>query len=176
MMGHEDAARSGVVTRDGDGRTRFGICERFHKDLPEEFWIEPAAAAMSRASVIYRDQYWSALRLGDIIDQAVASKIFDMAVPMGCKEAAILAQRAANGLLLGSTKAPAIDGVVGNKTIAALNACPPANVVETLCNLSKIYFCEVAEKNPAKERDLHGWLIRAAAVPAHGSLATGATA
>jgi lysozyme family protein len=179
MMGHEDAARSGIVTHDGDGRTRFGICEKFHHDLPEEFWTASPLNAFSEAENIYKDEYWDVLDLDEIVDQAVASKIFDMSVVMGCKEAAILAQRAANGLLLGSSKAPAIDGKIGPHTTAALNSCPPQNLVEALCNLSKIFFCEDAAKHPEKQDDLHGWLNRAAAIPPHMSappLAMGADA
>jgi lysozyme family protein len=171
MLSHEDAARSGVVTRDEDGRTRFGICEKFHPELNENFWTGVTTYALSWAEMIYRSDYWSALRLGEIVDQAVASKLFDMCVPMGRKEAVTLGQRAANGLLLGSSRAPAIDGRIGPQTIAALNACPPSNLVEALCNLSKIFFCEVAANNPAKEKDLKGWLKRAAAVPPHATAA-----
>ena len=95
LMSHEDAPRSGLVTRDGDGRTRFGICARFHQDLPSEFWAAPPLDALQIAEGIYRDEYWDALSLDEIIDQAVASKLFDMCVPMGRKEAVLLAQRAA---------------------------------------------------------------------------------
>jgi lysozyme family protein len=177
-MGHEDAKRSGIVTHDGDGRTRFGICEKSYPDMPEEFWTEPPLLAILKAEGIYSDRYFHALRLDEIVDQAVASKIFDLAVVMGCKEAVVLAQRAANGLLLGSSKAPAIDGRIGPQTIAALNACPPQSVVESLCNLSKIVFCEDAAKHPEKEKDLHGWLNRAASIPPHAAppLAQGASA
>jgi lysozyme family protein len=171
MMSHEDAALSGVVTHDEDGRTRFGIAEKFHPDLPEEFWTGPADAAMNYCRYAYKMDYWTPLRLDEIVDQAVASKLFDMCVPMGRKEAATLAQRAANGLLLGSSKAPAIDGRIGPLTIAALNSCPPSHLVEALCNLSKSFFCEVAAKRPEKQKDLKGWLVRAAAVPPHAPLA-----
>lgn len=173
MLSHEDAAQSGIVTKDGDGRTRFGVCERFHSTLPEYFWNGPADRAYSMASVIYERDYWEPMLLDQVLDQAVASKLFDMCVPMGRKEATTLSQRAANGLLLGSSKAPAIDGTMGYKTIAAINACPPQDMVEALCNLSKSFFCQVADKNPDKQKDLKGWLVRAAAVPAH---AIGATA
>ena len=180
-MGHEDAARSGIVTHDADGRTRFGICEKFHPDLPEDFWTKPPLNALLDAEHIFEGKYWGTLDLDEIVDQAVASKIFDLAIVMGCKEAAVLAQRAANGLLLGSSKAPAIDGRIGPQTIAALNSCPPQNIVEALCNLSKIVFCEDAAKHPDKQGDLKGWLKRAAAVPPHAApdappLAQGASA
>jgi lysozyme family protein len=167
MLSHEDAARSGIVTHDENGRTRFGICEQFHPDLPEDFWTCPPLHALVQAECVYKDEYWDTLDLDQVVDQAVASKLFDMCVPMGRKQAVTLAQRAANGLLLGSSRAPAIDGRIGPQTIAALNSCPPSNLVESLCNLSKIFFCEVAAKNPAKEKDLKGWLKRAAAVPPH---------
>ena len=39
---HEDATQSGKVTMDAGGRTRFGIAEKFHPDLPEEFFTGPA--------------------------------------------------------------------------------------------------------------------------------------
>lgn len=178
-MDHEDATREGKVTRDEDGRTRFGICERFFPHLDETFWTGPASEALVTAQAIYQRYYWSPLLLWEIVDQAVASKIYDMGVVMGHKEAVTLAQRAANGLLLGSSKAPAIDGAIGPHTIAAINACPPQNIVEALCNLSKIFFCDDAAKHPEKQDDLHGWLRRAAAIPPHMSappLAQGANA
>jgi|GEM_PF-1232431 len=166
-MDHEDAARSGVVTRDGDGRTRFGVCERFHKNLPEEFWNGPATEEMATAARIFEQLYWNRILGNMIVDQAVASKFFDMSIVMGVPEATTLAQRAANGLLLGSSRAPAIDGFVGDKTISAINACPPDNLVEALCNLSKIFFAEDAAKHPEKQKDLAGWMRRAESVPPH---------
>ncbi|HKV94903.1 MAG TPA: putative peptidoglycan-binding domain-containing protein [Candidatus Angelobacter sp.] len=165
MMSHEDAARSGKVTHDEDGRTRFGIAEKFHPELPELFWTCDNDKALAWAGTIYRTAYWASLQLGYVVDQAVASKLFDMCVPMGRKEAALLVQRAANGLLMGSSKAPAIDGVIGPQTIAAINACPPQSLVEALCNLSRIFFSDVAAKKPEKQKDLVGWLRRAASVP-----------
>lgn len=175
MLSHEDAARPGAiawgkVTADENGRTRFGICEEFHPHLQDSFWTGPADAALVQAEFIYRIKYWDPLLLFLIVDQAVASKLFDMEIVMGFKEAVTLAQRAANGLLLGSGKAPAIDGRIGPQTIAALNSCPPSNLVEALCNLSRIFFSEVAARNPAKQKDLKGWLNRAAAVPPHAPL------
>jgi lysozyme family protein len=178
MLPHEDAARSGKVMHDGDGKTRFGICSKFHRDLPEAFWSCDRDRALVWAQAIYRVEYWSAMRLGEIVDQAVASKLFDMCVPMGAKEATLCAQRAANALLLGSRKAPAIDGRMGSQTIEAINACPPDAIIEALCNLSKRFFTQVVEKNPAKAGDLKGWLRRAMDVPpsAAAKAATGAGA
>jgi lysozyme family protein len=179
MIEHEEAHRGdpGKITRDGDGRTRFGICEKFHPEIPEAFWSTSDSEALNIAETIYQHTYWGGLRLGEIVYQDVASKFFDMSVVMGLHESTVLAQRAANGLLLGSTKAPSIDGKMGDHTIAALNACPPQNTVESLCNLSRIFFYEDAEKHPEKQGALHGWLVRAAAVPpSAATLSAGASA
>ena len=46
VLQHEDAARAGKVTVDAGGRTRFGIAEKFHRDLPEEFFSGPAEDAL----------------------------------------------------------------------------------------------------------------------------------
>jgi lysozyme family protein len=167
MMDHEDATRSGVVTHDEDGRTRFGICERFHAYMTEEFWNGPATEEMAVAARVYEQLYWNRIYGSIVVDQAVASKFFDMSVNMGVTQATLLAQRAANGLLMGSSKAPVIDGIVGDKTISSLNTCPPDCLVETLCNLSKIFFAEDAAKHPEKQKNLAGWMRRAGSVPPH---------
>jgi lysozyme family protein len=54
---------------------------------------------------------------------------------------------------------------MGSRTLGALNACPAAALMETLCNLSTIFYSELAAKRPADKRNLEGWLKRAAAVP-----------
>src|ERR1044071_8189094 len=77
---HEDATRSGKVTVDAGGRTRFGIAEKFHPDLPDEFFTGPAEDALAEAETIEEHEYWDALRLDEVEDQNVANKLFDMGV------------------------------------------------------------------------------------------------
>src|ERR1700757_2466650 len=107
---HEDSTRSGKVTVDSGGRTRFGIAEKFHPDLPEEFFTEPAEDALAEAEKIEEREYWDAMRLAEVENQNVANKLFDMAVNMGVRQAAIYAQRAANAVSDGRV---AEDGVIG---------------------------------------------------------------
>ena len=57
---HEDSTRSGKVTVDAGGRTRFGIAEKFHPDLPEEFFTGPAEDALAEAEKIEEREYWDA--------------------------------------------------------------------------------------------------------------------
>lgn len=192
VMKHEDPHRSGKVTEDAGGRTRFGIAGKFHPELAEEFFSEPADEALKQAEEIMRRDYWQPLRLDEITNQNVAAKIFDMAVNMGVHQAAIYAQRAANGMITAQVALPepvgsatvagesgaapddelkplvpmfrlAEDGVLGDKSLAAINALDPIRYYQLLCDFSRQHYIHVASINPAQATNLQGWLKRAAA-------------
>jgi len=186
VMNHEDPHRTGKVTEDAGGRTRFGIAQKFHPELPEEFFTGPAENALKQAEEILRRDYWQPMRLDEINNQNVANKLFDMAVNMGVHQAGVYAQRAANGLiqargaqLPGSpdcagvarvgVEAPsaaaalAEDGVIGEKSLAAINALDPIAYYQLLCDWSRQHYVHVASINPAQAGNLQGWLKRAAA-------------
>ena len=124
VLQHEDSTRSGKVTVDAGGRTRFGIAEKFHPDLPEKFFTGLADDALTEAEKIEEHEYWEAMRLDEVKDQKVANKLFDMAVNMGVRQAALYAQRAANALVAVNARV-AEDGAIGPKTLAAINAGDP---------------------------------------------------
>src|SRR6476646_5708478 len=96
VLQHEDSTRSGKVTVDAGGRTRFGIAEKFHPDLPEEFFTGPAEEALAEAEKIEEREYWDSMGLAEVESQNVSNKLFDMGVNMGVHQAAVYAQRAAN--------------------------------------------------------------------------------
>ncbi|MCU1256910.1 MAG: putative secretion activating protein [Candidatus Angelobacter sp.] len=149
---HEDSTRSGKVTMDAGGRTRFGIAEKFHPDLPEEFFTGPAEDALAEAEKIEEREYWDRLRLADVENQNLVNKLFDMAVNMGVRQAAVYAQRAAHVVE---------DGVIGAKTQAAINGADPIAYYRALCELSAAHYRHVAAANPAQAVNLKGWLSRA---------------
>ena len=159
---HEDSTRSGKVTVDAGGRTRFGIAEKFHPDLPEEFFTGPAEDALAEAEKIEEREYWNAMRLGEVGNQNVANKLFDMGVNMGVRQAAVYAQRAANALVIGEGRL-AEDGEIGPKTLAAINGADPITYYQALCELSAVHYRHVAAVNPAQAINLKGWLTRAEA-------------
>ena len=161
VMQHEDAGRAGKVTDDAGGRTRFGIAEKFHPDLPIDFFTGPAEAALKVAQQIYKRDYWDSMRLGKLGNQNVADKIFDMAVNMGTHQAAIYAQRAANGLIAPATGRLHEDGVFGPATIAAINSLNPIALYQLLCEWSRRHYQHVAAINPAQTVNLAGWMKRA---------------
>ena len=182
VMSHEDPHRSGKVTEDAGGRTRFGIAGKFHPELKEEFFSGPADEALKQAEEIMRRDYWQPMRLDEIRNQNVAAKIFDMAVNMGVHQAAVYAQRAANGMITAQVVLPPSaasengvaqallpvhslveDGALGNKSLAVINALDPIRYYQLLCDFSRQHYIHVASVNPAQATNLQGWLKRAAA-------------
>jgi lysozyme family protein len=156
---HEDSTRSGKVTEDAGGRTRFGIAEKFHPDLGEEFFTGPAEEALVEAEKIEEREYWDTLLLGEVENQNVANKIFDMSVNMGVRQAAVYAQRAANSQVQQLKE----DGNIGPKTLAAINAIDPQSFYGLLCQFSASHYRHIATNNPAQAVNLAGWLKRAEA-------------
>jgi lysozyme family protein len=162
VLQHEDSTCSGKVTVDAGGRTRFRIAEKFHPDLPEEFFSGPAEDALAEAETIEQREYWEAMRLGKVENQKVANKLFDMSVNMGVRQASIYAQRAMNALVAVDARV-AEDGVIGPKTLAAINAADPISYYQLLREFSAAYYRHVAAVNPAQAVNLAGWLKRAEA-------------
>jgi lysozyme family protein len=156
---HEDSARSGKVTVDTGGRTRFGIAERFHPDLPEEFFTGPVEDALTEAEKIEEREYWDIMRLAAVENQNVANKLFDMGVNMGVHQAAIYAQRAVSS----QGQQLAEDGRIGPKTLAAINAIDPQTYYGLLCQFSAWHYRHIATNNPAQAMNLAGWIKRAEA-------------
>ncbi|MGH9568805.1 MAG: glycoside hydrolase family 108 protein [Candidatus Angelobacter sp.] len=168
VMQHEDASRTGKVTVDAGGRTRFGIAAKFHPGLPESFFTGPAEDALKMAEEILRRDYWTPMRLAELQQQNLASKLFDMGVNMGVRQAAIYAQRAVNGCAAppGAAGPRANgcvqeDGVIGERTIAALNAADPIRLYELLCEWSRRHYAHIAAINPAQAVNVSGWMRRA---------------
>lgn len=156
---HEDSTRSGKVTVDAGGRTRFGIAEKFHPDLPEEFFTGPAEDALAEAEKIEEREYWDCMCLAEVESQNVANKLFDMSVNMGVRQAAVYAQRAVNSQSQQLTE----DGKMGPKTLAGINVIDPETFYGLLCQFSAWHYRHIAANNPAQAANLAGWLKRAEA-------------
>lgn len=159
----EDTGDTGKVTEDAGGRTRFGIAAKFHPDLPEEFFTGPAEEARAEAERIEEREYWEPMRLGEVKNQNVANKLFDMGVNMGIRQAGIYAQRAANMAISRACGSGLLteDGNIGERTLAAINGSEPAGFYQLLCELSEAHYRHLAAVNPAQAVNLQGWLKRA---------------
>ena len=142
---------------DPGGETNFGITKRDH---PGE---DIRNMTRERAAQIYRADFWDALRLGEIVNEAVATKLMDMAVNMGPRTMGRLLQRALNYLLPGQPVT--VDGIVGGATIAAVNQVTDQDLLlETLRAYHALRYIELVE-GPDGRYDVFskGWLRRARA-------------
>lgn len=148
-----------MVTEDAGGRTRFGIAERFHPELGDEFFQGPAESALEVAREIYRSDYWRPVRGEEIKDQAVATKLLDMAVNMGVRQAIVLCQRALNAMEFQLRE----DGACGSRTLSATNTASASLLLAHLRECCANFYQHLAAVRPEAQEYLHGWLTRAKA-------------
>jgi lysozyme family protein len=152
---------------DKGGTTCFGITEavaRAHgyrgrmRQLPRE-----------EAAAIYKRLYWLRSRFDEIAKRSprLAAELFDTGVNMGPAVAATFLQRALTALNRNATDYPDLvpDGRIGAQTLAALDAFmklrgarAEAILLRALEALQGERYLRLAERRPANEAFLYGWL------------------
>lgn len=104
----------------------------------------------------YHQGYWLPLRGHDIQNQRVAESLYDFAVntsaPGRPRVAVVLAQ-----IVVGTTP----DGVVGPKTLKALNEMPPELFLSRFALAKIARYCEIVDRRPSDIKFLKGWCRRA---------------
>ena len=115
------------------------------------------------AEHLYRTMWWDKYGYENIEDQAVASKVFDLAVNMGAKQAHKILQRALRANNLEVT----VDGILGPSTLGSVNLFetedhPHHNclLVATRAEAASFYRVLIAKKSKF-EKYRAGWLTRA---------------
>jgi len=155
----EDETMSGKVTVDSDGRTRFGLLDKFHPELVTAgFYSLPTGLALAIADTTYKTDYWNAMNLDLVISNVVAAQLLSISVNDGVPEASKMAQRAA-GL-----PEVEIDGKIGPVSVAAINAIDEETFLTSFDQAASNYYHRVVSNEPAKIGDLQGWLNRIAAI------------
>lgn len=91
--------------RDIGGLTKFGISKKAYPNLDIE------SLTLEQAKEIYKKDYWDKCRC-DELPPSFDIAVFDTAVNMGCVKAVILLQKAIR---------EKVDGVIGPKTLEAIN-------------------------------------------------------
>jgi lysozyme family protein len=153
---------------DRGGPTCFGITEavaRAHgyagamKQLPRE-----------EAAAIYRRLYWLRPRFNEVARRSkrIAAELFDTGANMGPAVAATFLQRALTALNRQGRDYPDLvpDGRIGPRTLAALDGFLAARgrqggetvLMRALEALQGERYLRLAEKRPANEAFLYGWL------------------
>jgi lysozyme family protein len=153
---------------DRGGPTRFGITE----PVARAHGYAGAMAEFPRyeAEAVYRRIYWLRPRFDQVAIRAprIAAELFDTGANMGPAVAAKFLQRALTALNRNAKDYPDLvpDGRVGPATIAALDAFLEARgqrggetiLLRALEALQGERYLRLAEKRPANEAFLYGWL------------------
>ena len=137
--------------RDPGGETKYGISKRSYPSL------DIANLTREDAIAIYYRDWWQRYGYGRINDEAVATKLLDMAVNMGPATAHRLLQEAL--VFLGYDIA--VDGIIGPQTIAAANKADPKRVLQVLRWLAAHHYYRIAAQRTQSQVFLMGWLKRA---------------
>lgn len=127
----------------------------------DEAFIQNLSA--EEAQQIYQKYFWNPHNIGQINDQNLANKAFDLTVNMGPggpnhEGALTLLQRAVNDCGGACT----VDGQIGPETIGHINALDPGQLLAAYRARAKAHYQAIAAGNPAVANDLTGWLARLA--------------
>lgn len=109
------------------------------------------------AREVYFRFFWQRYGYKRIYDLDIATKVFDMCVNMGSKQAHKLVQRAcrADGQVLVD------DGVMGPNSFKAVNACQPLILLGAIRTEQKHFYLGLIDKKPAFAEFREGWIRRA---------------
>ena len=152
---------------DRGGATCWGVTEAVAR--ADGYTGEMRALPRARAVAIYRQLYWTAPGLDRVAMLApkIAAEVFDTGVNMGVAVAVAFLQRALNALNRGASHYPdlAVDGRLGKSTLAALAALLAHRgaggetvLLKALEALQGERYVALAERRPANEAFLYGWL------------------
>lgn len=149
VLSHE----GGYVNDEDDrgGETKYGISKRQYPDL------DIASLTIEDAKRIYHADYWVPGRYEEIIDQAVATKAFDLAVNMGPKSAHKCLQRAVRACGIALKE----DGAIGPRTLLAINTVDEAMLLGALRSEAYGHYQKLVAKNDRLEKFREGWKNRA---------------
>src|SRR5690606_31248043 len=124
--------------RDPGGETKFGISKRQYPDL------DIASLTREQAIEIYRRDWWQRYGYDRLQDDAVATKLLDMAVNMGPATAHRLLQEA----LVSLGHPVAVDGILGPQTLAAANRADPRRLLQVLRWRAAERYFHIAAQRP----------------------------
>lgn len=142
-----------IANDNGRGSCKWGITRKTAREFyPNCSDDDIARMTPEQAEEFYRMHFWERYQIGRITDQALAERVFDMAVNMGGGTAVKMLQRVVG------VKA---DGILGPHTAAMTNMTQPGEVIGGLKITARRHYEQLAAADPEKYGDdLPGWLNR----------------
>ena len=137
---------------DKGGETKYGISKRSYPRL------DIKNLTLEEAKKIYYRDYWVKNKCNVIFNYWLSSKLFDMSVNMGCKQAGIILQRSLRSVL--GIKLSE-DGIIGPQTLDAVRRGLPEQVLVALRSEAAGYYRSIVASDKSQQRFLTGWLNRA---------------
>lgn len=111
-----------------------------------------------KAVEVYRLKWWDNFKYGDLIEQRIATKLFDTCVNVG-PQAHKWAQTCCNQL----GASIAVDGLLGEMSFHALNSVATLPWLTLFSQRQAAHYRALCEQNPVLRKYLNGnWLRRAA--------------
>ena len=145
--------------QDSGGPTKFGVTKNAWEkyvghEVPNEVIRD---LDLSEAKKFYFLEYWCALSCEKLVKRSVALCIFNTCVLYGHRAAAKIAQRSAY-----SVEHPLkFDGILGDRSIAALNCVNEEDFLKTYHGLILSRIAWIIEQYPKNEVFRKGWVNRA---------------
>lgn len=157
---------------DPGGATDYGISLRFLQslgDLDHDGWPDGdinkdgecnaediKALSIEDAERLYKIYFWDKAGYERILDQSIATKLFDLSVNVGIVGAIKIGQRAVRAATRLTIED---DGIMGFRTIAALNMAKPEILMAAIKSEAAGYYRALPKK--LTDKFLKGWLNRA---------------
>lgn len=146
------------VAADRGGQTYAGISRKNWPSWAGWSAIDRGETPESAAvRAFYMVNFWQVVRGDAITDQRIAEALYDYAVNAGPKVAIKLAQ-----IVLGATP----DGVIGPRTLAALNAVDPQAFLPSYALAIVARYRDIVTRDRSQSKFLLGWINRALTVVA----------
>lgn len=100
---------------------------------------------------VFEEGYWNPCKANEIENQSIANIIVDWAWMSGTKSVIKKIQKILR---------VDADGIVGNKTINAINTVNQEELFNNIYNKREEYYYNICENNPSQKVFLKGWLNR----------------
>ncbi len=144
------------VAGDTGGLTYAGIARNPNPDWPGWAYIDAGETPPSQLVRDYcREGWWNPIRGDDIADQSVAFTLYSFATNSSPRLRPTVAVKLAQ-LVAGATP----DGVVGPKTLAAINAMNPELFVAKYALARLARYEQIVRSDRSQQKFLLGWLSR----------------